>query len=411
MLAVHAVARDGLAAAQPVEQAAGAHVHGRRWGPRCPCSSWVQRPRIGDAVGVLEADDGGAVGAQQAPGVERHEREDARGRRAGGDRGRHAPQRGLLLGHAPLGGLELARPAGGAGQQLAPGHDDAADEAVDRHDDDELAREVALYRVAVVERAGAHGRRRRPASRRAPGAGGRRRPRRRRRTTGSRAPASRCRPVTRVSAATTRGLRMVETCDRRTGECAHGDPGQHQRAPRHGEGGDQGDGPQRWIVEPGRASVSRRVTAPLSHSTPLTRLARASSPGLASRSWPHDDISARSRGTQTSSSQYAHDRPEPDHQRCSAGHQKVVRPPTVARCISVAAARAQGAAPARGDHVAGVGAAAADRRAHRGAHLAAQAVELRGAQPTGRAARIQAARARGSRRPAGCPRPTRRPGP
>ena len=154
----------------------------------------VVRPAAedGDAVGVLEADDGGAVGAQQAPGVQRDEREDAGRRRAGGDRGRHAPQRGLLLGHPALLGLELARPAGGAGQQLAPGHDHAADEAVDRHDDDELAREVALDGVRVVEEGQrVHDPARQPVGQRL----ARRveeRARRRRRTTGSRAPASRC---------------------------------------------------------------------------------------------------------------------------------------------------------------------------------------------------------------------------
>src|SRR3954454_11431106 len=54
------------------------------------------------------------------------------------------------------------------------------------------------------------------------------------------------------------------------------------------------------------------------------------------------------------------------------------------------AARAHRAAPARRDHVAGVRPAAADGRARRGTHLAAQAVELLGAQPAGWAARIEA---------------------
>ena len=150
VLAVHAVARDGLAAAQAVEQAARAHVHCRA-GVLGAVLVLAPAAEDGDAVGVLEADDGGTVGAQQVPGVERDEREDACGRRTGGDRGRHAPQRGLLLGHAALGGLELARPAGGAGQQLAPGHDDAADQEVDGHDDDELAREVVVQGMAVVD--------------------------------------------------------------------------------------------------------------------------------------------------------------------------------------------------------------------------------------------------------------------
>ena len=147
----------------------------------------------GHAVGVLEADDGRAVGAQQVPGVRARR---ARRSRSGGEPAatavatRRSEACSSVIRRCV--GLELARPARGAGQQLAPGHDDAADQAVDRHDDDELAREVALDGVAVVEERAARARRRRPASRPAPGAAGRRTPRRRRRTTGSRAPASRC---------------------------------------------------------------------------------------------------------------------------------------------------------------------------------------------------------------------------
>ena len=92
-----------------------------------------------------------------------------------------------------------------------------------------------------------------------------------------------------------------------------------------------------------------------------------------------------------------------------SGHQYVVRPPIVARAIPVPQ---RGQAPSRralGDHVARVHAAAADRRAGRGAQLAAQPVELlRSARPPVAAA--TAGRARASRPPAGC-RPRRaRPG-
>ena len=139
------------------------------------------------------------------------------------------------------------------------------------------------------------------------------------------------------------------------------------------------------MLVPGRASVIRRVTAPLSHSTPLTRPARASSPGVSSRSWPDDDISARRYVTRPPFS-HARTRSSVLFRRTPEG-----RPAADGGALHLgAAARAQGAAPARGDHVAGVGPAAADRRARGGAHLAPQAVELLGAQPAGRAARIQA---------------------
>ena len=186
---------------------------------------------------------------------------------------------------------------------------------------------------------------------------------------------------------------MVETCDRRTGACAHGTVDSISAPQATANAAITGDGPQRRrSSSPGAASVSSRVTAPLSHSTPLTRLASASSPGLSSRSRPHDDISAAQLTcTETSSAcPCARSPRDSDHQRCSAGHQNVVRPPTVARASSAPQRGQMAAAPARGDELAGVRAAAADRRAHRGAHVAAQAVELVGAQLAGRAARGEA---------------------
>ena len=135
--------------------------------------------------------------------------------------------------------------------------------------------------------------------------------------------------------------------------------------------------------------MSRRVTAPLSHSTPLTRLARAASPGLARRSWPHDDINARSCCTCTSSTPLRTIGPEriisaaPPGTRRSSGRRRW-RAASRRRSAGRAAPRRRAAitspvwAPPR-----------RMRRARRGAHLAAQAVELLGAQLAGRAARIQ----------------------
>jgi hypothetical protein len=90
VLALEPAARDGIAAAQAVQQAARWHLDdavgrvGRVLVVR-------PAPEDRDVFGVLIADDGGAVGAQQAPGIQRDEREDARGRGAGGDGRRHAP--------------------------------------------------------------------------------------------------------------------------------------------------------------------------------------------------------------------------------------------------------------------------------------------------------------------------------
>ena len=93
---------------------------------------------------------------------------------------------------------------------------------------------------------------------------------------------------------------MVETCDRRTGECAHETLDSIRVPQTTAKAAIRATANCASMLVPGRASVSRRVTAPLSHSTPLTRAASATSPGLSSRSWPHDDISARRCVTWTS---------------------------------------------------------------------------------------------------------------
>ena len=89
----------------------------RRWrrDPRAPCSSWVQRPRTVTRSASWKRTMAAQSAPSRRPASERDEREDARGRRAGGDRGRHAPQRGLLLGHPPL-----ARPRARAALRVAP---------------------------------------------------------------------------------------------------------------------------------------------------------------------------------------------------------------------------------------------------------------------------------------------------
>ena len=145
----------------------------------------------------------------------------ARGRGAGGDRRRHAPQRGLLLGHPALLCLELARAPQCAAQELAAGDDDAADQAVDRHHDDEVACEVALDGVGVVEqRQRVHDSARQPVGQRLPRRGEERRvddDQPQVVEAGESVP-----PVTRASAATMPRLSTVERCDRRTGPWAHG---------------------------------------------------------------------------------------------------------------------------------------------------------------------------------------------
>src|SRR6476469_1766861 len=182
---------------------------------------------------------------------------------------------------------------------------------------------------------------------------------------------------------------MAEMCDRRTGQWDHASLDSIRVPQATANAAITATAHSESIVEPGRASVSRRVTAPLSHSTPLTRLARAASPGLARRSWPHDEINARSCCMSTSST--------PLRTIARSGSSALLRRAPEGRPAADggalhlgAASRAQGAAPACGDDVAGMGPAAADGRARRRAHLAAQAVELLGAQPAGRAARIQA---------------------
>ena len=64
------------------------------------------------------------------------------------------------------------------------------------------------------------------------------------------------------------------------------------------------------IIEPGRASVSSRVTAPLSHSTPLTRLASASLAGAGERARGPTTTSARAVTARAPPRPYAPDRPD-----------------------------------------------------------------------------------------------------
>jgi hypothetical protein len=114
--------------------------------------------------------------------------------------------------------------------------------------------------------------------------------------------------VTRASVATMPMLSTVEKCDRRTGPWAHA-TGDSISAPQVTANAAITATTQREsIIEPGSAKVSSRVTAPLSHRTPLARLASAISPGVAACSPSHDDISSRNLGNETST-QSPHVRP------------------------------------------------------------------------------------------------------
>ena len=168
-------------------------------------------------------------------------------------------------------------------------------------------------------------------------------------------------------------------------------PGEHQRAPGHRERGDHGDGPQRVDRRAREGQREQEGTAPLSHSTPLTRPAGPASPGL-----PSAIVAPRR------------------HQRSQSLHRSTslprLRPIARERIISAAppgTRRSSGRRPSRaasrrrsaGRRRRAGGAAMTSpvwtpprrmRRARRGAHLAAQAVELLGAQLAGRAARVQA---------------------
>ena len=158
------------------------------------------------------------------------------------------------------------------------------------------------------------------------------------------------------------------------------------------------------IIEPGRARREQQGDGPAEPQHAAHAAGQRQLAGARERSRSHDDISARNDCTETSS--------RPMRSIAPTGSSALLRrapegrPAADRRARHLgAAARARGAAPARGDDVAGVGAAAAQRRAHRGAHLAAQ----RGRAPRCSARRPggadPGARARGSRRPAGCRRP------
>jgi hypothetical protein len=108
--------------------------------------------------------------------------------------------------------------------------------------------------------------------------------------------------VTRASAATMPRLSMVEKCDRRAGEWAHGTVESISAPHTTANAASTATAQSESIIEPGSARVSSRVTAPLSHSTPLTRPASATSPGLASRSPPQAAVNSRNRCNETSSS-------------------------------------------------------------------------------------------------------------
>ena len=146
VLAVHPVARDGLAGS------AGGRAGcpgARRRCRRDLRAVLVVRPAAedGDAVGVLEADDGGAVGARAGA---RRPSETSAKMPAGGEPAatavatRRSDDCSSVRRRCCASSSRARR--SGAGEQLAPGDHDAADQAVHGHDDDELAREVAARR-------------------------------------------------------------------------------------------------------------------------------------------------------------------------------------------------------------------------------------------------------------------------
>jgi hypothetical protein len=109
------------------------------------------------------ARDRGRIGAEQAADLGGDEREDHLRRRARRHRGRDPPQGRVLLGQPALVALEPGGVAGQPGEPGAAGEDDRPDDGEERYDDEQLAHEVALHRLAVVEqRRCVHGGGRRP---------------------------------------------------------------------------------------------------------------------------------------------------------------------------------------------------------------------------------------------------------